>query len=750
MATKLQQALAGVNPPKVPLSEIRGKTFQAQQQHAVNIQQTNLGQQIPELIKTGGKMYGQYVDASWEQAKQVYDEAKLADKDPLKVAAEYAGKESNNLLTRTKAILQESLGIDPLAYTRAYTAEKYAENQAFQTDAMIQEKIKAGDFATVEDMKTTRQTLRKDIAKDVAGSVGLKSSNAFILKGATKNEQQSEQALVMQQTAVEDQNLRNTRKQMAIESFNTMLNQGVQDPAVFKQLLDDGLTDGTFNTSEHYQMMGQFAQSLADTGNTSILNGFLNQSIKLGNGETKKFGDVLPVEIRDGLFLKADEMWLENNKELYDKYSRQLGMVSVDMENGNTGSAMARIDQLDSLLNANQGSGRVTSQMKHLMQLRNQVLVGAARQNNIKKAANDKVAKDMKQQGDYAEAITTAMMGGIATTDWSAMNISQENAMVATRQMIDHINQSDLAPEQKMRQMGQLISVLPDRAEARKAFSEFAQRGVDAATQALAQAQYSKTGEIPQLPVESESLIKQYKNDPALFQKVVSPQVFEQTAVLANGVDKVGWDTYARSKAQPLAFTQNDTDNFTGYVQDLQRSQLFSGPQLDTIMTRAKENVRFNPDYKSDPEAAIKRAVQEAALEQQQMTVQMSKGVDLIPRSVLIPSGQAEAVPLVQAQLEDKITKYRDKATLEGDRVYVTHDTQGRIGIMSTFTGKSLEVTSAETLLREAGDNVNAQMEAQKIRKKAEFDKALLKAQLTKSGQDGRIRPSGIPSNAKY
>ncbi|MGL5583286.1 MAG: hypothetical protein ACRDCE_20360 [Cetobacterium sp.] len=723
MATKLQSALANVQAPKVSLAEIRGKSYQAQAQNAVRVEQTNLGQQIPAMIQAGGQLYGQYVDESWKQAKNLYDEAKLNDKDPLQLAGERARQESDSLIGRTKEVVQNGLGIDPIAYTRAYTAQKYAENQSFQTDAMIQEKIKAGDFATVDDMKKTRQTLRKDIAGDVAKATGLKSTNAFILQGATANEQRSEEALVVQQTAAEDANLRNTRKQLFLENFNLALKSGVQDAAVFVEMANNGLKDGTFNHQEHYQMMGQIAQSLADTGNTQLLNSFFNQKYTLQNGEVKNFGDIIPVEIRDGLFLTADEQWLNNNKETYDKYSRMGAEAAIAMENGENGKAMALVEQRDALLNKHQGSGRVTAQMKENMNLRNQILIGINRQNNIKRAANDKLAKNIAEQGKYKEAVTTALAGGLATTDWNALGITDDNAREATRSMITEINgNADLTPEQKQAQIAQLASVLPDRSELRKAHSEYQMRGLDNLSMVLAQAANSKAGEIPQMPVEFEGLMKQYKHDPALFQKVSDPKVYEEVAKHANSIDRLGWDTYAKSISQPLAMDTDTKDNFTAYMDEGSKGRMLTAPQQANVMTRAQEYARIDPNYASNPQKVISNAVDRAFKEFDSQNVTLGdNGADVLPRSVLIAGGNPETVPVVQAKLTSTVTELRKNAS--DDILFVQHDSQGRISVISSWSGKAMLTTSAEELYRKAGDDVNAQKEAERIRKVAAVKK---------------------------
>lgn len=724
MATKLQSALSNVQAPKVSLAEIRGKSYQAQAQNAARIEQTNFGKQIPALIEAGGQIYGQHVDDSWKQAKNLYDEAKLNDVDPLQLAGERARQESNSLIGRTKEIVQNGLGLDPIAYTRAYTAQKYAENQAFHTDAMLQEKIKAGDFTTVEDMKQTRQELRKNIPKDVAASVGLKSTNAFILQGATENEQRSEEALVVQQTAAEDANLRNTRKQMMVENFNLALKSGVQDASVFVNMADNALTDGTMNHQEHYQFMGQIAQSLADTGNTGLLNSFFNQEYTLQNGEVKKFGDIIPVEIRDGLFLSADEQWLNNNKEVYDQYSRMGAEAAIALDNGENGRAMSIVDQRDALLNKHQGSGRVSSQMKENMNLRNQILIGINRNNNIKRAANEKLASTIAEQGSYKEALTTAMVGGFATTDWSALGISEGNAREAVRGMIEGINSNTgLTPEQQQSQIAQIVSVLPDRSEARKAFSEFASRGTDSLDMTLAQATYSKNAEIPQMPVEFEGLMKQYKNDPALFQKIVEPKVFEQVANHANSIDRLGWETYARSAAQPLALDTDTQANFDAYMSEGSKGQMMSTAQAGNIKIRAQEYARIDPTYSANPQSAIKKAVDRAFKEDAAMNVDVSgTGVDVLPRSSLIAGGNPETVPVVQAHLAAKVKELR--ATDAEDIMFISHDTQGRISVISSWSGKAALVTNAEELYRQAGDKASNDTEALRIRKKVAVDKS--------------------------
>ncbi|MGL5565789.1 MAG: hypothetical protein ACRDC4_08675, partial [Plesiomonas sp.] len=151
--SKLQQALSKVNPPKVDIRQaVQGTQYRGAQQNAVQVRQENHTSNILGIARGAAELGGQYVDKRWKEADKLYSEAKAQGIDPATMLAERAKTESLSIGQSVMAKIFDNDGSDPLAYTRALTAQREMQTAQFEVSQELNNRIKAGDFTNEAEL----------------------------------------------------------------------------------------------------------------------------------------------------------------------------------------------------------------------------------------------------------------------------------------------------------------------------------------------------------------------------------------------------------------------------------------------------------------------------------------------------------------------------------------------------------------------------------------------------------------------
>lgn len=690
--TALQQALKGIEAPKVTQREISQLKYNPAKQEVAQVNQTNYAGQLTGIMQAGAQLYDTHVKTSLKEAQTVYDHAKAQGIDPMEAAKQKAKEESETLIGGAIHAVQTGFGVDPLRYARAVTASNQAKEQMFDIDTEIETKIARGDFNSMEELVEYRNNIRVKTIEAVAESTGTASNDPFLLEGAAKYNTQSLEALTVRQARATEEMLVASNQRTFNSEVNNLLTTDVRNPVAYEEMFAQARRDGVVrNDNEEWTARHKLLNAVVERGDTALLNGLMNQTVTF-NGQTGVLGEMLEPAVRDQLMLKADEHFIQKNKEVFAEFNKQLTHVSVMSMQGDAASAMAALNRTQQWLEQYQGSGQVTTQVRQIEALRAQVVENQVRYNVAQAQRNTAAVDKTVAVNSYADRIDRALAGDLVALDHTDIQgVDKEIQDMAFMAKFEAINgNDDLSPEQKQQAVYALAAVAPKTSELHAAI----QRSVDAGFGSFeaSMAQIAVTGP-KDMPPQFQALMKMYKDNPTGFSQVATPEQTAKMAATAYQIDALGWETFstAASKAGADKETLKEID---AELADLQASNNLTDVQVNTLRTAS---LAYLPTTKTTGFWGGSKTSTSRAIEMAQK--QLSKSVttignDVVSNKALAPRGNAEEIPVVQKALESKVAALR---SANPDFMYsVQDDNQGNLLIIEYPTGITRKTTAVK------------------------------------------------------
>lgn len=730
--SKLQQALSQVNPPKVDIRQaVQGTQYRGAQQNAVQVRQENHTNSILGIARGAAELGGQYVDKRWKEADKIYSEAKAQGIDPATMLAERAKTESLSLGQSVMAKIFDNDGSDPLAYTRAITAQREMQTAQFEVAQELNNRIKAGDFTTEAELNEARKKMLDEEQAGIAKNIGVSTDNNFLVEGRTAEFEQTSRALSESLYRTADEAMRASRQRDYTKQRNLLIEQGVTDPEVFMKQIEQLELEGTINsTKEKYTYTMDLMSSMAATGRVDVINGLLNQ-VTTVNGQTGKIGDLLDPETRDGLILKAAEQRFNMDAELSDKFSRQLGEVSA-LAISNPAAALVKLDGVAEWYTQSSGTNQMTSQRRVMQNMRNQVLQMQARDNEEKKTRLAKAAAENAEYQRYQEIFNRSMLSDFVDTDFSVNDVKSEVGNRVINDTINGIQQQveagTISQADGLRQINSVLTRAPTNSQAGAGYRLGLQRQAESLDNAVIM---HKSGMAQtNVPKPFENLMGLYQADPVGLTKVLGTDKVAEIAANKEMIDIFGAQAFMSLRAGTVPFTKEQTEKVNNVIEE---ELPYSNQTTRTAVTNIANMlaVRNNGDEK----AAIKAAID--IYNKTHETVKVNDFGAVLPNRVLTPNRDPSLQPVVVAEVNTRLQEFTSNYP-KGDFIVVEDNGNGIR--FSNYSTNEFFDTNADQLLNDAMHR-KAQTEQEQANKlsaeveKRKVDQIRAKEEALKRGQ---------------
>ena len=721
--SKLQQALSQVKAPKVDVRQaVQGAQYRGAEQQAQQVRQNDYTGQLLKITGGAAELGNKYVDKRWEEAEKTYTQAKAQGLDPASVIAEKAKTESATLGQTIMSGLFDKDGADPLAYTRALTANREMQQAQFDIAQELNNRIKAGDITDENTLNAERTKLLDGEAKGISEGLGINSNSAFILEGRTAEFEATTRVLHETLFKTADEKMRTDRKQIFTKDTNLLFDQGVTDPAVYMQRIEGLEAEGTINSArEKFAYIGDLVNRASATGRVDLVNGLLNQTTTL-NGQTAKLGELLDPELRDKFILKAAEQRFNMDAELSDQYNRQMGEIAA-LSLSNPAAALQRLDSLGEWYSKSSGTTQMTSQRQQMQQTRNSLLVAQARENIETKQRLQAAAQQADEVSIYNKEIDKALASGgdFVTLEPERIGVKGANANLAINKRISGIQEQvqagALSQEDGLRQVNTLLARLPASTQAGAGYQQGLQRQADSLQHAIVMSQNGLAQK--EVPAPYKNLMGLYKTDPVSLSKVMSPDKMLELSVNAETIELFGGEAYMQMSSNAKPFTQDQTKDVDTVIE---KSLPYANAAQGAAISKAAQllSQRNGGDHKEATKMAIEM------WNKNHGAIEVGNGMTL-PNRVLTPNRDPSLQPVVISELQTTVQQFKDNNPNSG---LVTVEEHGnKIRIMS-YPDLEFYDTDADTLLEGATQRkVEGEMakrkafEQEAVERKAEQEK---------------------------
>lgn len=706
--SKLQQALSKVQAPKVDIRQaVQGAQYRGAEQQAQQVRQNDFTGQILKLAGGAAEIGNKYVDKRWAEAEKTYTEAKAKGLDPAQVIAERAKTESSTLTQTIMSGLFDKDGADPLAYTRALTANREMQQAQYDVAQELNNRIRAGDITDPATLKEERTKLLDSEAKGIAEGLGVSPNSAFIAEGRTAEFEATTRVLHETLFRTADEKMRTDRKQAFTKDTNLMFDQGVTDPHVYMKRIEDLEAEGTINSAKEKNAYVQDMLSrAAATGRVDLVNGMLNQSTTL-NGQTGKLGELLDPELRDKLILTAAEQRFNMDAELSDKYNRQMGEIAA-LSLSNPAAALQRLDGLGEWYSQSSGTTQMTSQRQQMQMMRNQLLQAQARENIETKQRLQAAQQQADEVSIYNQEIDKALASGgdFVTLEPDKIGVKSANANLAINKRIagiqEQVQAGTLSQEDGLRQVNTLLARLPASTQAGAGYQQGLQRQQDSLQHAIIMSQNGLVQK--NVPDSFKNLMGLYKSDPVSLSKVMSPDKMLELSVNSETIELFGEEAFMQMSTNAKPFTKEQTEDVNTVIE---KDMPYANAAQSSAITKAASLLAQRNG--GDVEEAAKMAIQ--MWNKNYGQIEVGEGMSL-PNRVLTPNRDPSLQPVVIAELQTTVQNFKDNNPNSG---LVTVEEHGnRIRIMS-YPDLEYYETDADSLLESATQRtVEAEMDKRK------------------------------------
>lgn len=326
----LRQALSRIEAPKVPLREIQGKTYQA-----VNVQvqqprmENNLGK-IMELASIGTQQYGKYVAQREEQGQQRKNEILLKNMQPDQIKSM---RDEGTLLYQ-----------DDFYAMRALERE-LGRQEAYNADAIVANKIKAGDFATRADMEEFRATLHEEAVTKMAEAYGVNPTSTYYREGLQADIVDRNMTIYNAQALKTDQAKRNETRLVIENNLGSIINTSQNKAQGVIAYLDQARAEGMLNETEYKVAFQKAATNLAETGDVTQMKLLLDSEVTV-DGVKTTFGTLIGDDQGNQFVIQAGNKAYSNNQAEQLDFERSINKV-VNSDVSTLQGAQAARDELE-------------------------------------------------------------------------------------------------------------------------------------------------------------------------------------------------------------------------------------------------------------------------------------------------------------------------------------------------------------------------------------------------------------------
>ena len=682
MANKLQQALSKVKTLKIPVERIEGGTYQAQQQTAQKVNQTNYAGQLTGLMKLGTEEYGKFVDRQWTQAEQDFaDASSKPEFDELKWLETKAEEEAQGFFGTLKAGFNELVGHDPNEYRKAVAMYKDSERQMFEIDKEIEAKEKLGQYVNLEEALKERDEKRGSAMKALATTYGVPEDNSYITKGMSRNNEASLKALATTQALSTETQLAAKGAMNLTSEFNGLVAQKVGNVALYQAKFDKAIKDGTIRGTEAQQrFIKDTFDNFTKAGNVHMAMAWLEQPQASLDG--KALADVLPEAVVIDSIGKAEEVMWSQNQELASEFNSRSTSIQVTTET-DPAKALKQLDEMQNWLEKSQPSNYSTVQAQALQTLRSNIVLKTERLNQEREV---RIKKEREQAAQVQSAIIdtrTRMSGGIASLE----QYDKETMSLAHKSMYDTIMADEsLKDIQKAEQVVNLLSEVPDDSALRSAILETAQKDINTIDSAIVNAGNNIISE--NMPESFERQMKLYTANPEVYGKMVDSETLAKMQVHHAGIENLGFTGYTKAMSKAHLLTKEEKSANTVLFADASKKHNLSA-------TESKVAEMYGQLYLgtgSSAEEAAKKGTKDYMKTQQ---VFGDSGEHRLSNSTLAPFGNKQEVPVILDAINVKLAQW--KAASPNAVFTVSDDQFGNVYIEDATTGTVVK-TKAETI----------------------------------------------------
>ena len=656
--SKLQQALSQVQAPKVDVRQaVQGAQYRGATQQAKGVDTTNYTGKILNIVNDFSGVASHVIDQSWEQANKNLMEAKSKGVPPEQMLAEKAKTESYSLGHRiVLGMADPKAASDPLAYTKAITLNSEMKQRQFDNAKVLENRVRNGDFIDPKELDKARQELADSDAKELAETYGVSPDNAFISEGRAAEYDLTTRVLHEGLYRVADEKMRVDRQQTYVKERNMLLQQGVNDPAVFMSQIDQLEQNGTINTAkEKAAYVNELADELAKLGRVDMLNGLLNEETTM-NGVTAKLGDILEPETRNALMLTADEKKFEMDAALSDQYSRMVGEAQA-MAVTDPHGALKKWDAIGEWYSSKSGTNVMTSQRRQLQNGRNNLLVQQAQFNYNKTKELVKKQKAAEDKSGYAAIFDQAFTAGGDFVDTNPLvhGYSTETANAVINERImgiqEQMQSGQIGGKEGMQMINTIMAKSPTNTGAGAGYKQGISRQLDSFDNAVTMIQTGQA--VNELPAPVRNLIGLYETDPVALSKQMEPKDFARVSAIKDSRDRYG-DKMAMqiaSNSKPLQEMELRTFN-----EQLTKQMPYANTAQSNTMQQLTEHYM---GLTGNVDKAFEMA--EKKYTETHPVIEMADGSRLSNR-VMTPSSGTQNTTLVKAEVESTLEEMRKSA----------------------------------------------------------------------------------------
>lgn len=380
--SKLQEALSRVKPPKVSVKELQGQTYQAQRVQVKGVNTENNVGKLLQLGSIGTKAYGSYVEAREQKGHQRKNEILLKNLKPEEIKAM---RDDGILLYQD----------DPYAM-RALERE-IGRQEAYNADAVVVNKIKAGDFKSRQEMEEFRAEQVKSAQTKMAEAYGISPDSSYYREGMQKDIVDRNMAVYNAQAVKTDEANRNKTRLVVENNLQAIIKHSPNKAEGVIKYLNDARDQGMLNEQEFSVQFQKAASNIAEQGSVDEMEKLLDTTVNFQGVDTT-FGAMLGDAQGNQFMLQAGTKAYTNNQTEMIDFERSINKISNSDVSTIQGANMAR-DELNKqwkrVYEMNQNHPTWTQQKEALLRAE------AVLNDNIAKAnkANHKKLKD-KYQSD--------------------------------------------------------------------------------------------------------------------------------------------------------------------------------------------------------------------------------------------------------------------------------------------------------------------------------------------------------------
>lgn len=328
--TALQQALSKVQSPKISLREIQGQTYKAQAIQAAPVDTTNNFSKLMELGSMGTKAYGQYVAHREQEGQKRKNEILLKNMQPDQIKR----------MRNDGTLLYQD---DPYAM-RALERE-LGRQEAYNADAIVANKIKAGDFNTREEMEEFRANLVKEAATTMANAYGVNENSTYYREGMQQDIVDRNMAIYNAQAMKTDQAKRNETRLVVENNLQAIIQNTPNKAEGIIAYLNQARDEGMLNDTEFNVMFQRAAVNLAETGDVTQMKALLASPVMVDGVETT-FGTSIGMEQGNQFVMTAGQKAYSNNQAETVDFERGINRI-VNSDVSTLQGAQAAKDELE-------------------------------------------------------------------------------------------------------------------------------------------------------------------------------------------------------------------------------------------------------------------------------------------------------------------------------------------------------------------------------------------------------------------